>query len=291
LRRRTLTPLIFPDWKRRIAFETLRPYTAIKHYLDGLKQLAIVTTGDGLRQVLIDYREFMQKVPLDALPFKVPTNTQQVFNEWIVNIAQQEIRMGVVPTFKKEWLDSFTQDIANQVQGHYPYYHMAVTQLVTEDKAGYAETCRRMLDRFLETNKPLEARFAAWTACLAPSSLSDYSPALDLYQRLHSGDAVGVELGALLYRAGEFSRARDELLRIAEIENPNSSPAYVWYFLAMVEMKLGNRDTATAWAKKADERLAEQQSAAAYSTTLWNRVATERLLQSETRMVLQGTNE
>ena len=56
-------------------------------------------------------------------------------------------------------------------------------------------------------------------------------------------------LGAAHYRAGEWDDARDALNRSMKLRN--DSPSFDWFFLALVDHKLGNPADAREWYDKA----------------------------------------
>jgi tetratricopeptide (TPR) repeat protein len=192
-------------------------------------------------------------------------------------------------TFQEEFINGLTKPIREGSNDYYHYYQLALAHLALGNHANYREICQSMLHRFSDTQDQLQSRFVTWTACLAPDTFSGYQDLLALYQRSHATEPFGVELGVLYYRMGEFDRARDELNKIADVENSKSLPAYLWYFLAMADAKLENTESAAAWLQRADE-FAQGYFDSNETTTSWHRFATLRLLQEEARSIVQATS-
>jgi tetratricopeptide (TPR) repeat protein len=73
-----------------------------------------------------------------------------------------------------------------------------------------------------------------------------------------NGDYRGA-LGSAFYRAGDWKAAIEALTKSQELSN--SSRAHDWFFLAMAEWQLGNKDDARRWYDKADKWINENQKA------------------------------
>ena len=79
-------------------------------------------------------------------------------------------------------------------------------------------------------------------------------------------------------RAGRYKDAKAELeAALAAVDKKKSSPAYLWYVLAIVESKLGNLEEGREHLQKANQ-LCDQELA---TSNLWNRMQILKLVRSE----------
>ena len=171
------------------------------------------------------------------------------------------------------------------------YYFLGLSQLFVGDKVGHEATCHEMLKRFSGTTDPLTAALVTWTISLAPATFSDYDAALKLYQGTSANDLIGVELGALYFRMGEYERAREVLMRLVEMEK-QPTKIEVAYFMALAELKLGNRESAADWAKQADSLVGPLiTNAETRLQQSWPRLAQWELLQQELHQLLQDSSD
>ena len=156
----------------------------------------------------------------------------------------------------------------------------------------YRHSCRKMLGRFVDTEKPADGMWVAWTCALAPESVDDYEAVLRLAERAVESNADSEfylkTLGAVLYRAGRFEEAierlteADDLIKDPQVSSA-SSPAYTWYFLAMAHSKLGQDEESGKWFGMATEwsdRILANDKQGTVKTT-WNRRLTLKLLRQE----------
>jgi tetratricopeptide (TPR) repeat protein len=103
-------------------------------------------------------------------------------------------------------------------------------------------------------------------------------------------------LGAILYRAERFDESVQRLTeadRLAQQPGGSgmSSPAYTWFFLAMVHHRLGHREEAKKWFGKAVAWTEKTIRDADQGTTdlPWNRRLTLKLLREEAEALLKPT--
>lgn len=98
-------------------------------------------------------------------------------------------------------------------------------------------------------------------------------------------------LGAILSRAGRHDEAIERLMELDRRRKTGddaakSSPAYMWYFLAMAHHKAGNGEQAREYMSKAnkwtDGVLAEEEN-----PSPWNRRATLERLRCEARQLME----
>ncbi|HUE71676.1 MAG TPA: tetratricopeptide repeat protein [Pirellulaceae bacterium] len=169
------------------------------------------------------------------------------------------------------------------------HYQLAMLSLADKNQEQNRNACRAMLAQFAESKIAEELNFTVWTAALAPQALDDYGPAIALARRgveLNKDNPEAIRsLGAILYRAGKFDEAAQQLAPLAakaEKSNPEAktSSAYPLFFLAMAQHQLGKKDEARATLQKAAE-LAKAELSDDKNPPPWNRKLTLELLQKE----------
>ena len=184
--------------------------------------------------------------------------------------------------------DTFEKILASQNASYYSHYQHAMLCLKLNETPAYQDRCAAMLAEFGQTDDPITGNFVAWTACLAPSAVDDYSTVLALAEKAVAAepenDQFQKTLAAARFRSGQYESARELLAEIAERdENPDakakSSPAYGWYFLAMAEQALGHEMEARTFLHKAEAWTDRKLSGIQPLT--WNRKLTLELLRDE----------
>jgi len=125
----------------------------------------------------------------------------------------------------------------------------------------YRKDCAEMLQRFGQTDNPEEAYSVAWTCALAPGAAADWSRVAALAEKAAKSDPKSLPFvtawGAVLYRAGRLEEATerlaqaDQLLKGPADPTPKTSPACVWFFLAMAHHRLGHAADSKKWLDKA----------------------------------------
>ena len=176
----------------------------------------------------------------------------------------------------------------------YQRYLAALLCLQLDDPDAYRKALNDLRRRFEAAEDAASQNFVAWTACLAPAAVADYSTVLALAEKAVAAepenDQFQKTLAAARFRSGQYESAHQLLTEIAERdEEPgrggNSSPAYGWYFLAMTEQALGNLDDATEFLNKANDwtnnMLSDQENPPS-----WNRKLTLELLRDEATGVI-----
>ncbi len=170
------------------------------------------------------------------------------------------------------------------------YYWAALVALATDDQPRYRHICRKVLTKFSESKEPSEMHFTAWTCALAPAAVDDYIPALALaeqaVEREPENRQCRISLGAVRTRAGRYEEALDSLAKAADLaENENTSHAYVAYFRAIAEHRLGRDESARASLQQANEH-AQREFADADHSPRWNRRLTLELLRKEAERLI-----
>jgi tetratricopeptide (TPR) repeat protein len=144
------------------------------------------------------------------------------------------------------------------------WWHRALAVLAAAKTAEYRGACAAMLEHFRDTDDPEAASFTAWCCALAPDAGTDFALPVRLADRaLSRGPEVALYhqgAGAIRYRAGQFPEALNQLQTAEERPDPQnrSSIAYVWYFRAMIDFRLGQKAEAARWLQKANAQ-AEQE--------------------------------
>ncbi|MHB8955524.1 MAG: protein kinase domain-containing protein [Pirellulaceae bacterium] len=144
----------------------------------------------------------------------------------------------------------------------YGWYCRVLARLGWGQAEEYRQGCAEMLHHFRETDEASNGFWVAWTCALAPDSTSDWAAAIALAEKAVQSDPASASyltaLGAILYRAGRFDEAlvrlsqADALLaERQQAQMATSSPAYIWFFLAMTHHRLGHAEDAKQWLDKA----------------------------------------
>ena len=118
--------------------------------------------------------------------------------------------------------------------------------------------------------------------------MENYDGITTLARRALTQDQTGAKkrlgLGAVLFRAGQFREAKEHLTAASDAPNiATTSPAYVWYFLAMTNHRLGQHEEAQKWLAQATEFTNKilTESKADRNLLSWNRRLTLELLRAE----------
>jgi tetratricopeptide (TPR) repeat protein len=137
-------------------------------------------------------------------------------------------------------------------------YRLGLALLGNGDRTAYRNQCRRMLNRFGQTNKANTADHVAFLAVLQPVPGDDVESILQLALRAIAtapDDAHDCEtLGAALYRAGRFEEAVKELDVAVEKQKKGGS-VWMQLFLAMAHHRLQHAESARAWLTKAVQQI------------------------------------
>ena len=183
--------------------------------------------------------------------------------------------------------------------GYDPVSYWPALLLAAGDHGGYSDACRQMLDRSSDINTPDEAGFAAWACALAPNAVADFDRPIQLAEKAVKLERVGrmwiQTHGALLYRAGRWEEALQRLCEAEEIlasqsESLRASPAYTWFFLAMVHHRLRHTQEAVTSFHKAVEWADEvtgQAGKARVADLRWDQRVIFHLLRREAEELLK----
>lgn len=175
----------------------------------------------------------------------------------------------------------------------------ALLYLKLREEVDHRVACQSMLTRFADTEDPLAASFTAWTCALIPDSVDDYSSVVTLAAKATSekpnSDQFLNSHGAVLFCAGRYEEAIERLTELVNRREqsdiqPNSSPAYTWYFLAMTHHSLGHSREAQNWLNKANE-WTEQALSNRDNPRPWNRRLTLVLLRTEAESLIEQNED
>ena len=176
----------------------------------------------------------------------------------------------------------------------YAHYQHALLCLILKESPKYRDACASMAGKPGKTDDPMWANFVAWTSALAPDAVDDYAPVLACATKAvdarPDSDMFLNTLGAILYRAGRYEDAIEQLTELdRRLENPDrraqSSPAYTWYFLAMAHHQEGHQQQANEYLTKANAST-EQELADRDHPPAWNRRLTLQLFRTEAEALL-----
>ena len=181
--------------------------------------------------------------------------------------------------------------VAAPGSGEYqPWYLAGLLALRSGDSTLHREICRASLKQFEKSQDAATCHFIPWTAAVAPQALDDYEPAITLARRsltLKPNDPqMQVGLAAVLYRAGRFAEALEQLTAASGVPvGTSTSPAYRSYFQAMTHHRLGQTEQAKMWLDKATAADDQREKDSPLS---WNRRATLKLLRAEAEKLIGG---
>jgi tetratricopeptide (TPR) repeat protein/WD40 repeat protein len=178
------------------------------------------------------------------------------------------------------------------------WYELALVQRRAGQMEAAAVTCRRMRQAVPRATASLTENFVAWTAILGDPRAGDWEEVVARAQWAVERGPFDIQrivsVGAAHYRAGNLDKAWQDLDRAHGLlkepsSRQSSSPAYLWYFLAMTSHALGQADDARTWFEKAvqwGESLAAESEASRRSAVAWNREVTLALLRAEAENLL-----
>jgi tetratricopeptide (TPR) repeat protein len=142
-------------------------------------------------------------------------------------------------------------------------YPQALISLILHDQPAYRRVCAAVLDQSAANDQQFNRNWTipVWTCVISPDAVDDYGPivelARELVRRTPESQASAFELGAVLYRAGQFHEALEALHAANGIEGkPKASPrALIWYFLSLAHSAAGLADEAQSWFGRAEESI------------------------------------
>jgi tetratricopeptide (TPR) repeat protein len=134
------------------------------------------------------------------------------------------------------------------------WFECAAVQLLSEDLAGYRQTCKLMLDA-VPTRK-MRAYLASRACTLAPDSVPGTwltSEIISSELNIFEGTFWSLsERGAISCREGHFKVAVELFEKSLRAEAKPGAAVLNWLWLAIAHFKLGETDDARFWLKKAD---------------------------------------
>ncbi|MGD8939997.1 MAG: beta-propeller fold lactonase family protein [Gammaproteobacteria bacterium] len=127
----------------------------------------------------------------------------------------------------------------------------ALLRLAVEDLDGFSQIAEKLKPRASLTGYGIAIRSASTRVLLlTPKSSVDESQLLDLVMEQFKGRYKNPLLGAALYRAGDYEKARDSFKGFIN-SNRDLTPAWHGFFLAMSYQQLKDNESARRWLKRA----------------------------------------
>jgi tetratricopeptide (TPR) repeat protein len=161
----------------------------------------------------------------------------------------------------------------------------ALLRLYQGDRAGYAATCARLVERFRNVKASVHDVKAVVHVCsFGPTALADFKPAIELAMRVHRKENSAltlVLLGMIHYRAGRYKESVESLNKAADLHAGVVDPFAALIF-AMSQHKLGQVKEAQRWFDRAEDETA------ARPPTDWQERMRLHLLRREAEQVLKG---
>jgi serine/threonine protein kinase/WD40 repeat protein len=263
LETRTLVRLVDPATGRGLAhLEPPEPQPIVSMGFSPEGQLLTLTFDSDSIQVwdLAALRRGLAGLDLDwdapgdpePVPATSPTEIVVVPAPWLAPLAESErlARAGRL----EDASSSLETAIDLGARGVNTWARRALFRKATGDEAGYREACRQLLATVEgAVPSPKTANTVAWSCALGPSSIEDYTRAIELAGHAVSGhpeiDRLNT-LGAVLYRAGRFEEAIRQLERSISAHGAGGTP-YDALFLAMAHHRVGHSSTAKDWLRRA----------------------------------------
>ncbi|MFO0891399.1 MAG: protein kinase [Isosphaeraceae bacterium] len=153
-----------------------------------------------------------------------------------------------------EAITRYREALAQGDPGLEAWFRLALMSVLSGDMPAYRAICRDLIRRFEDGEPPpLTANNIAWSCALAPDALGDYRRAIRLAEQSVASRPEQHRintLGAILYRAGQTSRAVAEFRR-GVARHGAGGTAYDAYFLAMAHHRLGHAAEAREWLLRA----------------------------------------
>jgi tetratricopeptide (TPR) repeat protein len=148
-----------------------------------------------------------------------------------------------------EAAQAFEEAVASGARHIDAQYRRALFRQARGDEPAYSDACRQLL-RMAEGAQivPSVANEIAWTCCLGPGAVADYSAVVSLAEMAvasRTNNSRLNTLGAVLYRAGRFEETVRQLRRAVEIQGGGT--ALDALFMAMAHHKLGHAEEARRW--------------------------------------------
>jgi serine/threonine protein kinase/tetratricopeptide (TPR) repeat protein len=167
---------------------------------------------------------------------------------------------------------------------------LALARIHEGDEPGYRRICSRLIEKSATTAEANPRFQIAWTCAHGPLPLEELSIPLELATSLAADNpnnaAYQCAFGALLYRAGQYERALEQLKQATDAFRADSSDQisvmYPKYLTALVHSKLGH----VTESKKLWVELQSSYAGAINASSAWNRRATLELLHREAEAVI-----
>jgi WD40 repeat protein len=134
-------------------------------------------------------------------------------------------------------------------------YRYALLRLKVGDRAGYRQTCDRLLKRWGQGVEPHNVFHVPRACVLTADALPDLSQPLRQAKELAAHDAserwFHYVLGAAQYRTGQFEHAVQAMQHSIAVHPEHPCQVLNWHYLAMAHHGLGQSEQARTWWAKA----------------------------------------
>ncbi len=171
------------------------------------------------------------------------------------------------------------------------WFLTALLSMALGDRDEYHRFCQRVLKRFGQTKAPNEAALVAWCCKVSPKALEDYTEPVRLAKFAVSKKPTSSfhhnQLGAILYRAGQYKEALKYLTRSLQLRR-DGTPVWDWLWLAMTHHRLGNRKEAQKYFEDSTKWLNKMRNSPPIRLG-WGSKLELQLLENEARRQIAGT--
>jgi serine/threonine protein kinase/Tfp pilus assembly protein PilF len=177
--------------------------------------------------------------------------------------------LGVLLVAKGDWNGAcacYQKALELYPNNPYTWFERACLSLQVGDSEGYRKVCRRMGERFGDSQQVEEVALLAHACVLAPGGASDAAAAIRLAERRlaltpppsgHHAWSVHV-VGLAYFRAGQNQKAVEWLKKGLEEDPAWQGRVFHWLVLAMALHRLGQADEARQWFAKAEQWISEK---------------------------------
>ncbi|MGQ0636683.1 MAG: protein kinase domain-containing protein [Planctomycetaceae bacterium] len=211
-------------------------------------------------------------------------------------LAELLHRAGRAPEAQAEWKIAVRDAEAHlrpETPPNVACYGHSLAYLALGDLQNYRRICQDYVEHRLDGENCFDRRWTlpVWTCVLGPDAVADYTPLIDLareaVRRSPDNYSTELDLGAVLFRAGRFSKALEVLDRCERRENADRTTAR--FFLSMTHCALGDLDRAKYWFGQGAASMQKAQAAAQTEdgrALVWHWSAEMNLLHAEAARLL-----
>jgi serine/threonine protein kinase len=186
-------------------------------------------------------------------------------------------------------IGNFARAVAIEPEKPISWHSLALLRLHSGDRDEHRKLCAELVTRFGDKHDADSRTFVTWTCVLAPDSVEDFQPVLEVADSLATefSDWASNRLGhgAALYRCGQWQAALERVRESQQAAVRDLAWPGQELFLAMTCMRLGQVKDARRWLGAAIKWEQENQGA-----PWWARVLTEILRREADALIKQGSD-